>query len=375
MNELAVVTRHTGPRIPPSVTAPVPLPIIRFVNPDGTLTEAGRSQEIDTDLARALYRHMTRSRALDREALALQRQGQLALWLMSWGQEAAQVGSIAALRESDMVFPSYREHAAALYRDITPAQLFAQWRGIAHSGWDSQKHHFHIYSLVLGTQALHATGYAAGVKMDRSDEVVTAYFGDGASSQGDVNEALNWAAAGTLPVLFFVQNNQWAISTSPAVQMRTTLTQRAAGFGLPSWHVDGNDALAVHAVTREAAAWVRSGNGPALIEAETYRMAGHSSSDDPTRYRNPDEFSQWEARDPLLRLEALLKATGTSRSFFDELDEEAQAFASSSREACLRLADPDLADLFESVYAEPHPVTSREREQFIAFRADLETEH
>ncbi len=374
MKEATAMT-YTSQVIPPTVTTPAPQPITRFVDHDGTPTQAGQSHGIDTELAQELFRHMTISRTLDREALSLQRQGQLGLWLMSWGQEAAQVGSISALRESDMVFPSYREHAAALYRGITPAQLFAQWKGVSHSGWDAREHHFHIYSLVLGTQALHAAGYAAGVKMDRSDEIVTAYFGDGASSQGDVNEALNWAAAGTLPVLFFVQNNQWAISTPPAAQMRTTLAQRAAGFGLAAWHVDGNDALAVHAVTRAAADWVREGNGPALIEAETYRMAGHSSSDDPTRYRAPSELAHWETRDPLLRLEALLKATGTAPSFFTGVADDAKAFASEAREACLGLAGTDLADLFNYAYAEPHSTTSREREQFITFRNDLKSEN
>lgn len=357
--------------LPPSVPCTEAPPVLQFVAADGTLTAAGKAHEFDPDLARELHRHMVLARTLDHEALALQRQGELALWLMSWGQEAAQIGSITALRETDMVFPSYREHAAALYRGITPGQLFAQWRGIAHSGWDPREHAFHIYSLVLGTQTLHAAGYATGVKMDRSDEIVAAYFGDGASSQGDVNEALNWAAAGQLPVLFFVQNNQWAISTPPSVQMRTSLSQRAAGFGVPAWSVDGNDALAVHATTKAAAEWVREGKGPALIEAHTYRMAGHSSSDDPKRYRDPAELAAWEARDPIVRLEALLRSTGTPDTFFHDLANEAKQYASAARSACMGLDDPDLADHFDHVYVEPHAGISRQREQFIAARNEL----
>jgi 2-oxoisovalerate dehydrogenase E1 component alpha subunit len=154
--------------------------------------------------------------------------------------------------------------------------------------------------------------------------------------------------------------------------MRTSLAQRAAGFGLGAWQVDGNDALAVYAVTQEAAEWVRSGNGPALIEAETYRMAGHSSSDDPKRYRSPAELAHWEDRDPLLRLETLLKTGDTPQSYFDQLADEAVNFAAAARQACKRLADPDLAGLFDRVYAEPHPVTTRERESFLAARAELE---
>lgn len=159
----------------------------QLVAPDGTLTDSGRSASIDPELARRLHRDMARARCLDYAALALQRQGELSLWLMCWGQEAAQVGSVHALRDSDMIFPSYREHAVALCRGVTPGELLTQWRGHRHSGWDPEKNRFHIYSLVLGTQTLHANGYATGAAMEGSDEVVVAYFGDGAASQGDVN--------------------------------------------------------------------------------------------------------------------------------------------------------------------------------------------
>lgn len=360
--------------LPPASTQPAPQTPIRFVSPDGSLTEQGKAHGIDLELARSLFRDMVLARRLDKEALALQRQGELKLWLMCWGQEAAQVGSVRALRDSDMAFPSYREHAAALCRGVKPAELMAQWRGIAHSGWDPKEHNFHIYSLVLGTQALHATGYAAGASLEGSDEVVATYFGDGAASQGDVNEAFNWAAAGSLPVLFFCQNNQWAISTPPALQMRTPVYQRAAGFGMPTWHVDGNDVLAVHAVTANAAARIRNGKGPALIEAETYRMGGHSSSDDPTRYRSSEEQAQWETRDPLTRLETLLKNQGTPAGFFESLNKEAALFAVSVREACASLKRPEFEDLFESVYAEPHTLLQEEQARHMAHVAALETE-
>jgi 2-oxoisovalerate dehydrogenase E1 component alpha subunit len=345
----------------PASTAP-----FQLVDERGELTPAGQCLGVDLELAKNLHTDMVLARRLDHEALALQRQGELHLWLMAWGQEAAQVGSIRALRDTDHVFPSYREHAALLCRGISPADLLRQWRGAAHSGWNPAVSHVHINSLVLGTQTLHATGYAAGVRLDRSDEVVMTYFGDGAASQGDVNEALNWAAAGTLPVVFFCQNNQWAISTPTVTQMRTPLHVRAAGFGVAGYHVDGNDALAVHAVTQHAAARVRAGEGPALIEAQTYRLAGHSSSDDPTRYRTDDELAGWKAKDPVARLERLLRNVGVSERHFSDLEVRADVFAAEVREQCKSVHGDDLAVVFEHTYSEPHPVMQSELAQHLA---------
>jgi 2-oxoisovalerate dehydrogenase E1 component alpha subunit len=347
---------------------------IQYVTADGELTELGRRAEIRVTDAQALHRDMVLARRLDTEALALQRQGELNLWLMSWGQEAAQVGSVRALRDTDMVFPSYREHAAALCRGLSPRELLTQWRGASHAGWDSLAHNFHIYSLVLGTQTLHATGYAEGVVMDGSDEVVAVYFGDGATSQGDVNEAFNWAAAGRLPVLFICQNNQWAISTPTTLQMRTAIHQRAQGFGLQAYHVDGNDVLAMHGVTTEAAAYVRAGYGPALVEATTYRRGGHSSSDDPGRYRPKAELEYWELRDPITRLERLLVRLGTAPSWFADLQEEADEFAVKVREACRAIEEPDLDNVFRDAYASDHPLVAAERTAHADLRALLDAE-
>ena len=334
---------------------------VQFVTPDGQLTDLGRRYEMDLDLAGELYRGMARARRLDHEALALQRQGELGLWLQSWGQEAAQVGSMRALRETDWVFPSYREHAAAMVRGVTPTELMSQWRGATHAGWDPAAHRFHFYSLVLGTQTLHATGYAMGAKLDGGKHVVTTYFGDGAASQGDVNEAFNWAAARSLPVLFICQNNQWAISTPTDLQYGAPLHQRSAGFGLRSFYVDGNDVLAVHAVTQAAAQLVRSGEGPALIEAVTFRMAGHSTSDDPSRYRDPAEFNAWEAKDPLRRLRTVMEALGVPQAFFIDLDSELEELSVEVRAACRAIESPNLDDLFTYAYAEQHPMVEAER--------------
>jgi 2-oxoisovalerate dehydrogenase E1 component alpha subunit len=347
---------------------PHPTDPFQVVDENGDLTTAGENLEVDLDLARELHADMVLARRLDHEALALQRQGELHLWLMSWGQEAAQVGSVGALRASDMIFPSYREHAVALCRRISPADIMRQWRGVAHSGWDPAESNVHIYSLVLGTQTLHATGYAAGVRLDRSDEVVLTYFGDGSASQGDVNEALNWAAASSLPIVFFCQNNQWAISTPTRTQMRTPLHVRAAGFGVTGYHVDGNDALAVHAVTRQAVAEVRAGGPPALIEAQTYRLGGHSSSDDPKRYRTDDEMAAWQAKDPIIRLDRFLRRAGTPDSWFDDLREREEEFAATVRAQCKELHAETLASVFDQTYAEEHPATEAEKAQYVTRR-------
>jgi len=350
-------------------------PMIQLIDPDGQVTALGEQVGVSVELAQELFADMVMARRLDREALALQRQGELSLWLMSWGQEAAQVGSIRALRTTDMVFPSYREHAAALCRGISPADLMRQWKGAAHSGWDAADSRFHIYSLVLGTQTLHATGYAAGAVMERTDEVVATYFGDGAASQGDVNEAFNWAAAGSLPVLFFCQNNQWAISTPTATQMKTPLHVRAAGFGLDAYHVDGNDVLAVHAVTTLAAERIRQGGGPALIEAQTYRFGGHSSSDDPKRYRSDEDVASWDQRDPLTRIESFLRAAGVDEEYFEALNAEADAFAVNVREACKSVTGTPLRELFDRVYVDDHPQLDHERDTYVAHVAALGSEN
>jgi 2-oxoisovalerate dehydrogenase E1 component alpha subunit len=340
---------------------------VQFVTPDGLASELGERHGIDPALAQKLYRDMARARRLDQEALALQRQGELGMWLQCWGQEAAQVGSIHALDPADYVFPSYREHAAAMVRGVKPSELLSQWRGTTHAGWDPAAYQFHFYSLVLGTQTLHATGYAMGAVLDGGRSLVATYFGDGAASQGDVNEAFNWAAARSLPVLFICQNNQWAISTPTTLQSRAPLHQRAAGFGMRAFHVDGNDALAVHAVTQAAAQLVRGGEGPALVEAHTFRMGGHSTSDDPTRYRDAEEFIAWEARDPLTRLEVLLRRLDVQSAFFSDLDGELEQLALDVRRACHGLEDPDLDQLFMNTYAEPHPLVEAERLSYRRF--------
>lgn len=343
----------------------------RVIDDDGTIhlppnADLGAPIEV---VARQLYRDMALARRFDQEAFALQRQGELALWLMCQGQEAAQAGSIRAIRDTDFVFPSYREHAAAIARGVTPEEMLPLWRGTAHSGWDPAAHRFHIYTLVLGTQMLHAVGYAMGVQMDRSDELVMAYVGDGAMSEGDASEALNWAATAEVPILFLCQNNAWAISTPNEKQFRSPLHERARGFGLDSYYVDGNDALAVHLVVREAAARVRAGGPPAFVEALTYRIGGHSTSDDPTRYRSDEELQLWLSRDPIPRLRhAMELAALADPAFFIAVDAEAEQLAAHVRATCLLLEPVSLSEFMRNTYVTETPMLQREREAHEEFQ-------
>jgi pyruvate/2-oxoglutarate/acetoin dehydrogenase E1 component/TPP-dependent pyruvate/acetoin dehydrogenase alpha subunit len=331
---------------------------ITLLSPSG---EFAARPDIDLDVTSALcadlYQTMRIGRRFDEECQNLQRQGQLGLWLSCAGQEAAQVGTITAINDTDHVFPSYREHVAALCRGITPAEIMTQWRGCRHSGWSPHKHRFHIYTLVLAAQTLHATGYAMGLQRGDSDDIVLAYLGDGASSEGDASEAFNWAAVTRAPILFICQNNGLAISTPTSLQMRTPLHQRAAGFGLNTTVVDGNDVLAMRAVTEAMAASVRAGSGPALIEAVTYRMAGHSTADDPSRYRTDGEVEAWRERDPLTRLEAFMCQSGwLGTDIVSDTDELCKDIAAQTRQACATLTAPSMTQLQESVLSARRPL-------------------
>ena len=299
-------------------------------------------------------------RRIDTEAIALQRQGELGIWASLLGQEAAQIGSGPRAEPQDMAFPTYREHGVAWCRGIDPVKLLELYRGVSHGGWDPEEHKFHLYTIVIGDQTLHATGYAMGIQRDgavgpgQDGEAVIAYFGDGATSQGDVNEAFVWASVFNAPVVFFCQNNQWAISEPLEQQSRVPLYQRASGFGFPGVRVDGNDVLACYAVTKQALRAAREGQGPTLIEAFTYRMGAHTTTDDPTRYRLASELEVWRLRDPIERVRAYLVRTGQADSdFFADVDAEAKQVGARVREACRTLPDPPPLALFDNVYAEP----------------------
>lgn len=326
---------------------------------DAWVADIGPEQLLD------LYRDMAVVRRLDAEATALQRQGELGLWPPLLGQEAAQIGSGRALRADDFVFSSYREHGVAYCRGAGLVDLLRVWRGVAQSGWNPYDINMATPQVIIGAQTLHATGYALGIQADGTDAVAIAYFGDGATSEGDVTEAMIFAATYAAPVIFFCQNNQYAISEPVSLQAQRPIAERAPGFGLPSVRVDGNDVLAVMAVTRSALDRARRGGGPTFVEAVTYRMGPHTTADDPGRYRDPAEVEQWRSKDPVTRVEAHLAAQGRlTQERLTAIQEQADAAAAEMRAGVVALADPDPMTIFDNVYAEPHRGITRQRDHY-----------
>ncbi|GAA1155944.1 pyruvate dehydrogenase (acetyl-transferring) E1 component subunit alpha [Microbacterium oxydans] len=364
---LVSVLDETG-RYAPSAAAERYLPLIDAIG--------------DAELEQ-FYRDMVVIRAIDTQATNLQRQGQLALWPPSRGQEAAQVGSGRALRAQDTIFPSYREHAVTRIRGVDPVDIIKLMRGVSHGGWDPtdpKNGNTRLYTLVLGSQVLHAAGYGMGLAFDGRtgsgdldrDEAVIVYYGDGASSQGDVHEAMVFAASYQAPTVFFLQNNHWAISVPVSTQSRVPLVQRSAGYGIPSVRVDGNDVLASYAVSRVALDEAREGKGPQAIEAVTYRLGAHTTSDDPTKYRGSDEEQYWAGRDPIVRMRAFLEARGASEQLFADVEAEAADAAEDLRARTVELGPPSADKMFDHVYSEPHPLIDQQKAWHAQYEASFE---
>ncbi len=375
---------------------------IQLMDENGTVHEhptySRYIEDVNADTLREAYRLMYTTRRFDDEATALQRQGQLALWVPSRGQEAAQIGSALAYAPNDYIFPSYREHAVALARGVDFRDLITIFRGSTTHGWDMKAHNFHTYTKVLAAQTLHAVGYAMGLNFDADIEAetgtrptgqgqatdpaedtqkpaVAVYFGDGSSTEGDAHESMVFAASYNAPVLFFVQNNRWAISVPFEVQSRVPVSTRAAGYGFEGIRVDGNDVLAVLAATRYAMEKIRAGEGPVLIEAETYRLGPHTTADDPTKYRTDADLEGPLHRDPMIRLEKHLRDNGyADDAFFAEVAESAQQIASGVREAVLNSEPADFERFFDRVYAQEHQQVEDDREFYRTYIAGFEEE-
>ncbi|UFS58489.1 thiamine pyrophosphate-dependent dehydrogenase E1 component subunit alpha [Subtercola endophyticus] len=364
-------------------------PAVQFLSIDGKFAPNEAAEQYLPYLAhltesdhQQFYRDMAITRRFDEECTNLQRQGQMGLWPPSHGQEAAQVGSARAARSQDVLFPTYREHAVALVRGVDILDIVQVMRGTSLGGWnpnDPKNGNFRNYTLVIGSQTLHATGYAMGVAFDGAvgtgdpevDTAVMVYFGDGSTSQGDVSESFVFAASNQTPQVFFLQNNQWAISVPVSTQSRIPLYLRAQGFGIPSVQIDGNDVLASYAASKKHLDEARSGEGPAMIEALTYRIGAHTTSDDPTRYQTPEQLAHWVARDPIIRFESYLRSQGAPEQFFADTVVEANDFAADLRHRTLALEAPTLASMFENVYAEPHPLTSDQLAWLDAYELSL----
>lgn len=344
---------------------------VTLIREDGTAVEDAHYAMPDDDALLRAYRGLVEGRRINDQAYALVRQGRLAVYPSSHGQEACQVGAALVLGERDWLFPTYRDSVAVIARGVTPADAMVLLKGDWHSGYDPAEHRVAPQATPLATQLLHAVGFAQAAKHRGEDTVVLALCGDGATSEGDFHEALNFAAVFHVPVVFFVQNNEFAISVPLSRQTAApSLAHKAIGYGMPGQRVDGNDTAAVMAVLAEAVGRARDGGGPSLIEAHTYRMQAHTNADDDTRYREREEVKAWAARDPLLRMRSLLTARGLLNEAAEkDIADGAELIAAALRDALNADAELDPEDLFRHVTAERSPQLE---EQWQLLRSEIE---
>jgi 2-oxoisovalerate dehydrogenase E1 component alpha subunit len=347
---------------------------VRFVAEDGTFgtTPAGYEWPADERLV-AAYRQMVLGRRFDAQATALTKQGRLAVYPSSRGQEACQIAAALALREDDWLFPTYRDSVALVCRGIDPAGVLTLLRGDWHCGYDPVATRVAPQCTPLATQTVHAVGMAEAMRRNGTDSVVLALIGDGATSEGDFHEALNCAAVLRSPVVFLIQNNGYAISVPLERQSAApALAYKGIGYGMRSEQVDGNDLVAVLSVLSAAVAHARSGRGPFWVEAHTYRMEAHTNADDATRYRPEGEVDRWAAADPVTRLQTYLTGAGLlDDDAIEAARAEAETFAEGVRTALNADVPVDPMDLFEHVFAEP---TTQLREQRDQLAAELRAE-
>jgi pyruvate dehydrogenase E1 component alpha subunit len=330
---------------------------VMLLDPDGRPTAAAQaSLPAGDELLRGLA-GMVAARRFNDQASVLVRQGRLAVYPSSHGQEACQVAAAQVLADGDWLFPTYRDTAAAVARGVDPVEVLGLLKGDWHSGYDPYERRVAPLATPLATQLPHAVGVAHAARLRGEGTVVLAICGDGATSEGDFHEALNFAAVFRAPVVFFVQNNRYAISVPLSRQsVAPSLAHKGVGYGIPGEQVDGNDLAALLHVLSRAVERARAGEGPQLVEGRTYRMQAHTNADDATRYRTDDEVAEWAAKDPLTRLETYLRAEG----LLD--DARAAAFAEAAEQVAVRMRDginrdvePNPDDLFGFVYSRPTP--------------------
>lgn len=333
----------------------VPADPVTQLDPTGDFVPVDGLPEVSSADRLALYRAMVIGRRLDTQATALVKQGRLAVYPSSRGQDACQVGPVLALSDHDWLFPTYRDTVAVTTRGVDPVEVLTLLRGDWHSGYDPYRFRVAPQCTPLATNALHAVGLARAAQLKGEDTVALLLIGDGATSEGDTHEALNFAAVWRTPVVFLVQNNGYAISVPLAKQTAApSLAHKGIGYGMRARLIDGNDAVTVLATVREAVEHARAGGGPTLIEAITYRMDAHTNADDATRYRESDEVEHWRRRDPIDRLRLHLRQTGALTDDLEtEITEEAENRAADLRTRMQLEVHPDPADLFRHVLAEP----------------------
>ncbi|MFF1946312.1 pyruvate dehydrogenase (acetyl-transferring) E1 component subunit alpha [Rhodococcus qingshengii] len=347
---------------------------VQYLDAAGALTKSeARYPKPSDDSLVEMYRKMVLGRRFDQQATALTKQGRLAVYPSSRGQEACQIAAAMSLKPTDWMFPTYRDSVALAARGVDEVQILSMLAGDWHCGYDPAHHRSAPQCTPLATQLLHATGVAYGESRKGHDAIALAFCGDGATSEGDFHEALNFAAVFKSPVVFLVQNNGFAISVPLARQsVAPSLAHKGVGYGIGSEQVDGNDPIAMLAVMEEAAKFVRAGNGPVIIEAHTYRIDAHTNADDATRYRDSSEVEQWLGRDPIARLETYLRdAKRLDDKLVEQVTAEAETAAAALRAGMNTDRPSDPRDLFRYVFAEPTPQL---REQQAQIEAELAAE-
>jgi len=338
---------------------------LSILDSEGNLDTALEPKLADTDL-RSLYRAMLLARRLDERMVRLQRQGRIGTFAPTKGQEAAQIGSIFSLRPTDWMVPSFRETASMIWRGWPIEKLLLFFAGHLEGGQPAPDQHDLPITIPVATQLPHAVGLAYAAQYRGDDVVVMAYFGDGATSEGDFHEAMNFAGVWHVPVVFICQNNQWAISVPLKKQTHSrTIAQKALAYGLPGLQVDGNDVLAVYAAAREAVERARAGDGPTLIECVTYRLGVHTTADDPTKYRSEAEVAMWEQKDPLTRFRAYLEKRNLLEENLEQRVDEEIAEAIRRFEST---PPPDPLVMFDHAYAELPPDVQAQRDALAASR-------
>ena len=339
---------------------------LRLIDDSGHAADAALGDGFNLpspDELMALYRRMVLARRWDVQVSALTRQGRLATYPSALGQEATEIGVALAMKPTDWLFPTYRDSIAVLTRGVAPVEILQAFRGDWHCAYDPTVHRTMPQVTPLATQALHAVGLATAAKLRKDPIAALTFVGDGASSEGDTHEAFNFAGVWQAPVVFLLQNNQFAISVPLSKQTRArALSDRAIGYGVPGYYVDGNDAAAVYAVVSAALQRARSGGGPSIIECLTYRIEAHTNSDDPSRYRGKEEVDAWKGRDPIERLEKyLLSEEILNQSDRDQIAAEAEELATTTRDAMNVEAVIDPLELFANVYGAPRTNLAEQR--------------
>jgi pyruvate dehydrogenase E1 component alpha subunit len=363
-----------GPDLVADSLLPSAAPLV-LIDADGHACAAGDAGELvlpDADVLVELYRRMVIGRRFDTQATALTKQGRLAVYPSARGQEACEVGAALAMREQDWLFPTYRDSVAIITRAVDPIEVLSLLRGEWHCGYDPYEHHVAPQCTPLATNTLHAVGLAHAARLKGEDTVALVLLGDGATSEGDTHEALNFAAVWNTPTVFLVQNNGFAISVPLSKQTAApSLAHKGIGYGMRSLLIDGNDPATVHAAVRSAVSHAAAGGGPTLIEAITYRMEAHTNADDATRYRTSEEVQGWLARDPLVRLDTYLRGEG----LLDDaraavVHEEAEQYAADVRRRMNLEVAVEPSELFAHVYTRPSAALAAQREFLRAELAD-----